>query len=67
MDAAQILHQLGLTQIRLLTNNPQKLKELQSAGIKIIERVSLQCPTNKHNARYLKTKQKKLGHLLENL
>jgi 3,4-dihydroxy 2-butanone 4-phosphate synthase / GTP cyclohydrolase II len=61
---AQILSDLGLTHIRLLTNNPRKVVGLEAYGLTIVERVPLICPPTSHSARYLKTKKDKLGHLL---
>jgi len=61
---AQILADLGLKRIRLLTNNPRKIVGLEGYGLKVIERVPIQVKPNPHNARYLKTKRGKLGHLL---
>jgi len=61
---AQILEDLGLTSIRLLTNNPKKLVGLQAYGLEIVERVPLQITPTEHNNRYLETKRDKLGHML---
>ena len=61
---AQILADLGLHNIRLLTNNPKKVIGLESYGIKIVETVPLIAPPNPYNIHYLETKQKKLGHIL---
>jgi len=61
---AQILADLGLHNIRLLTNNPKKVVGLESYGIKIVETVPLIAPSTPYNIRYLETKQKKLGHIL---
>lgn len=61
---AQILRKLGLSSIRLLSNNPKKIVGLQAYGLKITKNVSLKGVTNKHNEEYLKTKKSKLGHLL---
>jgi 3,4-dihydroxy 2-butanone 4-phosphate synthase/GTP cyclohydrolase II len=61
---AQILADLGLHNIRLLTNNPKKVIGLESYGIKIVETVPLIAPVTPHNIHYLETKQKKLGHIL---
>jgi 3,4-dihydroxy 2-butanone 4-phosphate synthase/GTP cyclohydrolase II len=61
---AQILADLGLHNIKLLTNNPRKVIGLESYGIKIIETVPLITPSNPYNIHYLETKQKKLGHIL---
>jgi 3,4-dihydroxy 2-butanone 4-phosphate synthase/GTP cyclohydrolase II len=64
---AQILSELGVRKIRLLTNNPRKIIGLEGYGLEIVERVPIEMPANKSNLKYLKTKQEKLGHLLENL
>jgi 3,4-dihydroxy 2-butanone 4-phosphate synthase / GTP cyclohydrolase II len=61
---AQILADLGLKTIRLLTNNPRKLVGLGGYGLKIVQQVPIQVKPNQHNARYLKTKREKMGHLL---
>jgi 3,4-dihydroxy 2-butanone 4-phosphate synthase / GTP cyclohydrolase II len=61
---AQILADLGLKTIRLLTNNPRKLVGLEGYGLEIVEQVPIRVKPNPHNARYLETKRKKLGHLL---
>lgn len=62
--AAAMLKALGLTKIKLLTNNPDKIARLEAHGIEITERVSLHLPSNPHNANYLKTKAARTGHLL---
>jgi 3,4-dihydroxy 2-butanone 4-phosphate synthase / GTP cyclohydrolase II len=61
---AQILVDLGLKTIRLLTNNPKKIVGLEGHGLKIVQQVPIQTKPNLHNARYLDTKRKKMGHLL---
>lgn len=61
---AQILVDLGLKTIRLLTNNPKKVVGLEGYGLKIVEQVPIRVRPNPHNQRYLKTKRDKLGHLL---
>ena len=61
---AQILTDLGLKTIRLLTNNPRKVVGLEGYGLEIVEQVPIRVKANPHNARYLETKRKKLGHLL---
>jgi 3,4-dihydroxy 2-butanone 4-phosphate synthase/GTP cyclohydrolase II len=61
---AQILADLGVRKIRLLTNNPRKVVGLEGYGMEIVERVPIQSASNPHNARYLSTKKKKMGHLL---
>src|SRR5207244_1831363 len=60
---AQILFDLGVRDIRLLTNNPRKVVGLDGYGLRIVERVPIQIPPNASNLRYLKTKKDKLGHL----
>ena len=62
---AQILVALGVRKIRLMTNNPRKFIGLAGYGLEIVERVPIEFPPNPLNARYLKTKKEKLGHLLE--
>ena len=61
---AQILVDLGVKQIRLLTNNPRKIVGLEGYGLSVVERVSIQVPHNSINKRYLKTKKDKMGHML---
>lgn len=61
---AQILKDLGLTTIRLLTNNPRKIIGLEGYGLKIAERIAIEVKPNRHNIKYLKAKSKKLGHIL---
>jgi len=61
--AAAILKELGIGEVRLLTNNPAKVAGLETAGIKIVERVAHHMPANPHNADYLAAKRRKSGHL----
>lgn len=61
---AQILRELGLKELRLITNNPRKIVGLEGYGLVVVERISLATPTHPHNAKYLKTKKEKLGHFL---
>jgi 3,4-dihydroxy 2-butanone 4-phosphate synthase/GTP cyclohydrolase II len=61
---AQILADLGLKTIKLLTNNPKKVVGLEGYGLEIVEQVPIRVKPNPHNAHYLETKRKKLGHLL---
>ena len=61
---AQILHDLGIKKMRLITNNPRKLAGLKGFGIEVVGRLPLLIETNEHNLRYLETKAEKLGHLL---
>jgi len=61
----QILVDLGLNNIRLLTNNPKKWAGLEGYGLKVVETVPIICPPNEYNLYYLETKQRKMGHLLK--
>ena len=61
---AQILHDLGVRQMRLLTNNPRKVIGLEGYGLKIVEQMPIKSDPNPHNANYLATKKLKMGHLL---
>jgi len=61
---AQILRDLGVRKMRLLTNNPKKIVGLQGYGLEVVERVPLEMPASRSNAPYLKAKRDKLGHLL---
>ena len=61
---AQILVDLGLKEIRLLTNNPKKIVGLEGYGLKVVDRIPIEIPPNPINAGYLETKRQKLGHLL---
>jgi 3,4-dihydroxy 2-butanone 4-phosphate synthase/GTP cyclohydrolase II len=62
---AQILVHLGVRKMRLITNNPKKIKGLEGYGLEVVDRVSIEIEPNEENKRYLKTKKEKLGHLLE--
>jgi GTP cyclohydrolase II len=62
--AAEALKALGIRDVRLLSNNPDKVAQLESAGIRVVERVPCRPRTSKHSAAYLRTKKDKLGHLL---
>ena len=61
---AQILRDLGIRKIRLMTNNPKKIVGLQGYGLEVLERIPIECKPGKRNINYLKTKKKKMGHLL---
>ncbi|NIR49808.1 bifunctional 3,4-dihydroxy-2-butanone-4-phosphate synthase/GTP cyclohydrolase II [candidate division KSB1 bacterium] len=61
---AQILHDLGIRKIRLMTNNPKKIVGISGYGLEVVERVKIEIPPNKVNSKYLATKRDKLGHLL---
>ena len=63
--SADALKALGVRRVRLLSNNPDKVQQLEAAGVKVAERVPCRPRTTKHNAAYLKTKRTKMGHLLE--
>jgi 3,4-dihydroxy 2-butanone 4-phosphate synthase/GTP cyclohydrolase II len=62
---AQILRDLGLRKIRILTNNPKKISRLEVYGIKIVEQIPLKAQPGKHNLQYLRTKKHRLGHMLD--
>lgn len=62
---AQILHDLGVRKMRLLTNNPRKRTGLIGYGLEIVENVAIEIAANPHNERYLRTKKEKLGHILK--
>ncbi|WP_307845922.1 GTP cyclohydrolase II [Saccharomonospora sp. NB11] len=65
--AAEILRDLGITSVRLLSNNPEKVSELERHGIRVSERVPLLVPVNSSNVRYLRAKRERLDHLLPQL
>jgi len=62
---AQILVDLGVRKMKLMTNNPKKIVGLQGYGIEIVKRVPIEIDPNENNFRYMKTKQDKMGHLLK--
>lgn len=64
---AEVLKQLGVSKVRLITNNPEKVAALGSAGIVVTERVSAEVEPQGSFERYLKTKQEKMGHILDNV
>lgn len=63
--SAQMLKDLGITKVRLLTNNPDKIDGLENYGIEVVERIPIEIPPNKTNAFYLKTKKEKMNHLIK--
>ena len=63
--AVDILRDLHVGKLRLMTNNPRKVESLQKSGIEVAERISIHCGRNPHNEEYLHTKADKLGHLLQ--
>jgi GTP cyclohydrolase II len=65
--SAQILKKLGATKIRLLSNNPEKVRQLEQSGIRVTQRVPCQPRVSKISRAYLKTKKSKMGHLLEGI
>jgi GTP cyclohydrolase II len=65
--SAQILKRLGARKIRLLSNNPEKVRQLENAGIRVVERVPCQPRISKTSRAYLQTKKAKMGHLLDGL
>ena len=60
---AEMLRQLGVTEVRLISNNPDKVAALENAGIKVVERVSAEVEAYEHSENYLRTKKEKMGHL----
>lgn len=64
-QCAEILFDLGLCKVRVMSNNPEKLAALEGAGLQIVERVPIEVDANERAAHYLRTKKEKLGHLLE--
>jgi 3,4-dihydroxy 2-butanone 4-phosphate synthase/GTP cyclohydrolase II len=64
---AQILNDLGIRKMRLITNNPRKIKGLEGYGLSVVERVPLEVEPTEDNIHYLKTKQEKLGHIFNNI
>jgi GTP cyclohydrolase II len=65
--SAQVLKKLGAIRIRLLSNNPEKVRQLEKSGVRVIERVPCQPRVSKISRSYLKTKQRKMGHLLKGI
>jgi GTP cyclohydrolase II len=63
--SAQVLKKLGATKIRLLSNNPEKVRQLERSGIQVVERLPCQPRVSKTSRAYLKTKKRKMGHLLK--
>ena len=61
---AAILHDLGISRVRLLSNNPQKARVLSAAGIEVVAQVPCEAAPNAHSLGYLRTKKEKLGHAL---
>jgi 3,4-dihydroxy 2-butanone 4-phosphate synthase/GTP cyclohydrolase II len=66
-DCAEVIKKLGISSVRLLSNNPEKVAALEAAGIDVIERVSIEVEPDEATINYLRTKKAKLGHLLDNI
>ncbi len=64
-QCAEILYDLGLCRVKVISNNPLKIRALEEAGLKIVERVSIEVDPSEESAKYLRTKKEKLGHLLD--
>ncbi len=64
-QCAEILFDLGLCQVRVISNNPDKLQALEVAGLRIVERIPIEIETEEPAAHYLRTKKEKMGHLLD--
>jgi GTP cyclohydrolase II len=65
--AAEALKALGVKSVRLLSNNPDKVQQLEESGVRVVERIPCRPPTSHHSRKYLRTKKAKLGHILSNL
>jgi GTP cyclohydrolase II len=63
MPACRILEKLGVSRLRLITNNPEKIAQVEAGGFTVVERVPMAPPSNEHNRRYIETKQTRAGHL----
>ena len=63
LPAARILDALGITQLRLITDNPDKIRQLERYGIKVIERLPMDIASNPHNEHYIATKKHRTGHM----
>ena len=64
-QCAEILFDLGLCKVRVISNNPDKLKALEAAGLRVVERIPIEVRSETPAAHYMRTKKEKLGHLLE--
>jgi GTP cyclohydrolase II len=64
---AEILRQMGVQSVRLITNNPDKVAALESAGVRVVERVSAEVPTEQSFEQYLRVKHEKMGHIFESI
>jgi len=64
---AEILRQMGVTSVRLITNNPDKVAALEAAGVHVVERVSAEVPAQQSFEQYLRVKQEKMGHIFDSV
>jgi 3,4-dihydroxy 2-butanone 4-phosphate synthase/GTP cyclohydrolase II len=64
-QCAEVLFDLGLCKVKVISNNPGKLQALEEAGLEIVERISIEVPSSAPAARYMQTKKEKMGHLLD--
>ena len=64
---AQILRQIGVTKMRLMTNNPVKRVGLEAYGLEVVENIPIEVPPNEHNEFYMRTKKERMGHQLQNI
>jgi len=62
--SAQMLHDLNVDEVKLITNNPAKVEGLQAFGIKVVDRIPSVSETNRHNEKYIQTKKDKMGHII---
>jgi 3,4-dihydroxy 2-butanone 4-phosphate synthase/GTP cyclohydrolase II len=66
-QCAEVLFDMGLCQVRMMSNNPLKLRAMEEAGLRIVERVALEVESGESAVQYLRTKKEKLGHLLDSI
>jgi 3,4-dihydroxy 2-butanone 4-phosphate synthase/GTP cyclohydrolase II len=66
-QCAEVLFDLGLCKVRMMSNNPLKLRAMEEAGLRVVERVALEVESAEPSTNYLRTKKEKLGHLLEHI
>jgi 3,4-dihydroxy 2-butanone 4-phosphate synthase/GTP cyclohydrolase II len=64
-QCAEILRDIGLSKVRILSNNPDKIRALEECGLEVVERVALEVEPARDAMRYLRTKKERMGHLLE--
>jgi 3,4-dihydroxy 2-butanone 4-phosphate synthase/GTP cyclohydrolase II len=66
-SCVEIIRQLGLKRIRIMSNNPDKIEALRAAGLEVVERIPMEFEPHARSLEYLKTKKEKLGHMLDEL